>query len=100
MVNPVGSDVWRETVTLFNTLFEEVNLDGWSLVEKHGWVQPIENLKIGARQFLTIQIKKFLLSNRGGSITLFNNVQQQVDKVTYTLEQAEREGETIRFLGG
>jgi subtilisin family serine protease len=100
LVNPVGSDVWRETVTLFNTLFEEVNLDGWSLVEKHGWVQSIENLKIGARQFLTIQIKKFLLSNRGGSITLFNKVQQQVDRVTYTLVQAEREGETIRFLGG
>ena len=99
LVNPVGSDVWRETVTLFNARFEEVNLDGWSLTEKHGLVQPIDNMKIGARQFLTIQIKKFLLSNRGGTISLFNNLQLRVDKVDYTISQGGREGETIRFLG-
>ncbi len=100
LVNPVGSDVWRETVTLFNARFGEVDLDGWSLMEKHGFVQPIEKAKIGARQFLTIQIKKFLLSNNGGTITLFNNERQQVDKVTYTAKQAEREGEVIKFMGG
>jgi subtilisin family serine protease len=100
LVNPIGSDVWRETVTLFNTHFDEIDLDGWSLVEKHGLIQPIKQMKIGARQFLTIQIKKFLLSNRGGTITLLNNAKQQVDKVEYTLSQGEKEGETIRFIGG
>lgn len=88
----------HETVTLLNRSAQEVNLDGWSLIDRLGWrmtlgpsiVPPGEAIRIAGDA--PIQ-----LGNRGGTITLLDTDGLKVDGVAYTAGQASDEGTTIIF---
>jgi uncharacterized protein YukJ len=97
MLNPIGEDAGKETVTLINTSPEAVDLNGWSLANKLKSKQSLSG-KINAGEVLKVTLdKKLNLSNEGGIITLLDNKGLKIDGVSYTKENAQKEGWTIVF---
>jgi hypothetical protein len=97
LVNPIGPAPEPETVTLLNASPETVNLNDWAIADKmkrkhvlSGLIPPGATLIVALPQ--TVQ-----LGNKGGLITLLNNQGLKVDGVSYTAQQAQREGWTIVF---
>jgi Uncharacterized conserved protein (DUF2278) len=87
----------RESVTLLNTSPTDINLTGWSLLDKTEAAMPLSgSLAAGeSRQFL-VQAP-MVLSNKGGLITLVNAEGLKVDGVAYTKSQASHPGWTLKF---
>lgn len=97
MVNPVSADPGLETVTLLNTTSEPINLRGWKIADRLKNKQELAGvLDPGATLMITLS-PEVQLSNKGGIITLLNNQGLKVDGISYTKEQAKKEGETIVF---
>jgi len=97
LVNPIGGAPEHETVTLLNASPAAVNLKDWQIADKikskvklSGTVAPGKALEIALPQ--TVQ-----LGNKGGLITLLDNKGLKVDGVSYTEEQAQKEGWTVVF---
>lgn len=97
LVNPPGPEPEAETVTLLNASPNPVNLNGWELADKFknkfnlsGTILSGDTIKIQLPQ-------SFKLGNKGGIITILNNKGLKVDGVSYTKEQARKEGWTIMF---
>ncbi len=97
MVNPIGNDAGKETVLLINTSAEAVDLTGWTLADKlkakhslNGTINPGEVLKVAISQNIN-------LTNDGGIITLLDNSGLKVDGVSYTKDDAQKQGWTIVF---
>jgi uncharacterized protein YukJ len=97
LVNPVGEDAGKETVTLLNTSPNAIDLTGWSIADK------LKNKHIlagtvaaGAVAVVTLP-PNVQLNQKGGLITLLNKQGLKVDGVSYTQQQAQREGWTIVF---
>jgi len=90
-------DPERETVTLLNASPARINLQGWSLLDKAEAAMPlVGELAAGeARAFLVRA--PMVLSNKGGLITLVNSDGLKVDGVSYTKQQANNPGWTIKF---
>lgn len=100
LVNPVGVDPGRETVTLINTGATAVSLDGWRLLDKNENHYELTDLTCRPGAAVTIVLPdrhSLQLSNKGGEIRLLTNAQQAVHSVSYTKNQASREGETLLF---
>jgi hypothetical protein len=99
LVNPVGNDEGSETVILINPSPQTVNLSGWSLEDKNRGRYTIQNQSIAASSTITINLPKnaVQLSNKGSIITLLNEKGQRVHGVSYTAQQANREGWTLVF---
>jgi uncharacterized protein YukJ len=98
LVNPVGPAPEAETVTLLNASPETIDLSGWTLADrdKHLLALPASPLPAGAT--LAVPLSPALsLGNNGGIITLLDPRQLKVHGVSYTREQADREGWTIAF---
>ena len=100
LVNPVGPDeqVGGESVFLRNRWAADISLDGWTVSNAAGDVQVLP----GGATIASHSKEKFLvpdcpLSNRGGTITLKNPDGKVVDQVSYTKEQARREGILVYF---
>ena len=100
LVNPVGPDeqVGGESVFLRNRWAADISLDGWTVSNAAGDVQVLP----GGATIASHSKEKFLvpdcpLSNRGGTITLKNPDGKVVDQVSYTKEQAKREGILVYF---
>jgi hypothetical protein len=77
LVNQIGPAPEAETVTLLNASLSEIDLAGWSILDR---LQP------------PVQ-----LGNRGGLITLLDPAGLKVDGVAYTKDQADTEGWTVTF---
>ncbi|GAB4461996.1 MAG: hypothetical protein OHK0029_28170 [Armatimonadaceae bacterium] len=97
LVNPAGGDPGRETVTLFNTTEQPIDLTGWTLLDRGkrrmgltGVLPPHEPQTV--RLSRTIQ-----LSNSGGIITLLNPQGRKVHGVFYSKRQAQEQGRSIVF---
>ncbi len=87
----------RETVTILNTSDREISLEGWHLADKmknkmalQGTIAPGASLLVAAKP-------PFVLSNKGGIITLLDDRGVKVDGVSYTREQAREPGWTVVF---
>ncbi|MET7622527.1 DUF2278 family protein [Streptomyces sp. NPDC005408] len=98
LVNPASPAPERETITLLNASATMVDLGGWQLADDRDQLLPLpaEPLAPGA----TIAVaggNGFQLPNRGGAITLLDPAGLKVDGVSYTEEQARREGWTVSF---
>lgn len=99
LVNPLGPDEGKETVTLINAGIEAIALDGWFLVDKMGNRYGIKDLTLspGIAQTILLPRHSIQLSNKGGEIRLVNRAGATAHLVTYSKAQADRQGETIIF---
>lgn len=97
LVNPAGPAPEREVVTLINTLPEPVDLTGWKIADRLKNKYELSGV-IQAGATLTITLPQSVqLGNKGGIITLLNREGWKVHGVSYSKEQADREGWTIVF---
>ncbi len=97
LVNAVGQAPEAEFVTLLNTTAQPVDMAGWHLADKEKRKMPLAGSIPGGE---TVRVKvgsPMLLSNNGGIITLLNTQGVKVHGVSYTAQQADREGITITF---
>ena len=98
LVNPRGPAPEAETVTLFNATPDDVDLAGWSLVDraKQRMALPAVTLPAGESRRVPVT-PPVQLGNRGGLVTLLDADARKVDGVAYTEDQARREGWSIVF---
>ncbi|MEM7726662.1 MAG: DUF2278 family protein [Cyanobacteria bacterium P01_A01_bin.45] len=98
MVNPYGADEGKETVTLINSSARNINLDGWMLADRYKRKQPLSGI-IAAGEVMKVTLAKngISLGNKGGIITLLNTEGLKVDGVSYTKENAQKQGWTVLF---
>ncbi len=104
LVNPVGSEnqgdsnVEPELVYLLNRSTEDISLKDWSLLNTNDVVFKIKDEAILASgEMRKIVMKQVPLSNKGGLISLLDERGNKVDGVSYTREQAKKEGELVIF---
>jgi len=98
LVNPSGADVGREIVVLASLATTERKLGNWRLIDKNGRVTTV-NLAIGAGQSALIGLDGtgVQLGNSGGTVTLQDDQNRQVDVVTYTAADAAASDRYVRF---
>ncbi len=99
LVNPLGSDVGKESVTLINTSPNKINLKGWALADQLKQKYPLDGISIEPGAFVTVPLSKkgIQLDNNGGIITLLNQAGLKIHGVSYTKEDADKQGWTIVF---
>lgn len=98
VVNPAGPAPEDEKVLLINASPEKVDLTGWQIADqsKHAVGVPAGELPAGA--VLEVHLSDGVqLGNSGGSITLLDRAGIKASGVSYTAQQAQREGWTITF---
>jgi uncharacterized protein YukJ len=97
LVNPIGPAPESETITLLNASPEPVELTGWEIADRLKNTQSL-TATIAAGLILTVPVEPPVqLGNRGGIITLLDDQGLKVDGVSYTEQEAQREGWTIVF---
>jgi uncharacterized protein YukJ len=97
LVNPIGPAPEHETVTILNASPNAINLTGWQIADRLKHKHNLSGtLKAGAT--LVVKLPPTVqLGNKGGLITLLDKKGLKVDGVSYTEEQAKKEGWTIVF---
>lgn len=96
LVNPAQSPE-VETVTLVNMTPQTVNLAGWKLLDRDKNEMALSG-EIGPGEALRVTLQPpALLPNKGGLITLLNADGLRVDGVSYTREQAQNPGYSVKF---
>ncbi|WP_417670223.1 DUF2278 family protein [Roseibium sp.] len=100
LINPYGREIGRESVTLLNRTDGSLNLAGWQLIDDANRSLAL-NGHLAAGETVKIKFEGGAdhprLSNKGGSITLVSDDGTVADRVSYTEEQAAREGWTTVF---
>lgn len=101
LVNPLGDDPGKETVTLINTGSANVSLEGWFLLDamNNRYVLSDQSNVMSPAATTTITLPKnsIQLSNKGGEIRLLNRDGKVVHRVSYTKVQAQEQGRTLIF---
>ncbi len=98
LVNPAGPAPEAETVTLLNASPDAVDLAGWRIADRLKRSFPIPQGVLPAGATVVVEVSDGVeLGNRGGAITLLDPAGLKVHGVSYTREQAEREGWTVVF---
>jgi uncharacterized protein YukJ len=98
MVNPAGKEIGKETVTLINSSPVAVDLSGWALADRLKRKQPLSGVINSGDVVKVLLIKNNIqLENEGGIITLLDKKGLKIDGVSYTKENAQKEGWTIVF---
>lgn len=87
----------KEWVYLLNTSDRNLALAGWHLLDKQKSKMPLSGT-IGPGEVIRVEIvAPVALSNKGGIISVINDNGLKVDGVSYTREQANQPGWTIKF---
>jgi hypothetical protein len=101
LINPLGDDPGKETVTLINTQSASVSLEGWYLLDamnnRYVLSDQANILAAGATTAITLPRNSIQLSNKGGEIRLLNRDGKVVHSVSYTKSQAQEQGHTVVF---
>jgi uncharacterized protein YukJ len=97
LVNPVGPAPENETVTLLNIGPEPVDLHGWALVDRLARRQPLTGVVPAGAAVRVGVVAPLQLGNSGGTLILLDPIGLKVDGVSYTGDQAVREGWTVVF---
>jgi hypothetical protein len=98
LVNPAGPAPEAETVTLLNTSPQQVDLAGWSILDRAKHQMMLHGGLLAPGDCLRVQVAAPVqLGNHGGLITLLNPDGLKVDGVAYTQAQAAAEGWSIVF---
>ena len=97
LVNPIGADRNKESVTLENAGNAQIEFTGWSLQNQNGRRYHL-NGRIDAGQKLVVELRntRFRLRNSGGMIKLTNPVGRIVHEVQYRKTQVKA-GEEVLF---
>jgi uncharacterized protein YukJ len=101
-VNPIGPAPEQEVVYLMNLSPESVDLTGWQLADRQQHTMPVPAGPLAPSKVLEVFLlpgasNGMQLGNHGGTITLLDAHGLKVSGVSYTEEQAQREGWTIAF---
>jgi uncharacterized protein YukJ len=98
LVNPAGDDIGKETVSLINTSPEKVDLSGWALADQVKHKQRLSGI-INPGEVVRVPLGKdsIQLDNSGGIITLLDDKELKIDGVSYTKQDAQKQGWTIVF---
>jgi uncharacterized protein YukJ len=98
LVNPPGPAPEAETVTLVNASPQDLDLAGWSILDRDKRQLVLDGRPLAAGDTIRILLSSpVALGNRGGLITLLDPAGLKVDGVAYTKAQAEREGWSLVF---
>jgi len=97
LINPKGRDSRKETVSLLNVSDESIDLTGWSISDSKDRSEKISGITIAPGGFVTITLKSPKLTNSGGSITLKNENDKVIQKVTYNKSDTSRDGWAVTF---
>lgn len=98
LVNPTGPAPEQESVTLLNASPHEVDLTGWTLVDRQGRTCPLPAHVLAAGATVLVPLTPHVaLGNRGGTASLLDANGIKVHGVSYTAEQAKKEGWTVVF---
>ncbi|MCB2263746.1 MAG: DUF2278 family protein [Candidatus Thiosymbion ectosymbiont of Robbea hypermnestra] len=99
MVNPRGSEVGAESVTLINLGEDTVNLEGWVLMDRQKRTEPLTG-QLAANEARTFVLtgNDARLGNKGGLISLLDKQSLKVHGVSYTRQQGRKEGVPVVFL--
>ncbi|CCK26525.1 hypothetical protein BN159_2146 [Streptomyces davaonensis JCM 4913] len=98
LVNPRGPAPEAETVTLINASPDPVDLTGWTVGSRQGKRVPVPSGPLAAGASLLVALGEDAgLGNRGGEINLFDPEGLKAHGVSYTAEQAGREGWSLVF---
>lgn len=99
LVNPKGGDPGKEYVLLLNTGADPVDLNGWTIADAHKNKDSVgkHTLQPGDTLRVTLSGHGAQLSNKGGIITLLNAQGLKIDGVTYTKQDASKEGALVDF---
>jgi hypothetical protein len=97
LVNPIGPAPEQETVTLLNASPTDIDLAGWQIADRLKNKMALSGtIRSGAA--ITVKLSQDVqLGNKGGMITLLNEKRLKVDGVSYTAQEAQKEGWTIVF---
>ena len=97
LANPLGPAPEKETVTLINPSPNSVDLKGWQIADKLKNKHSLSGT-LGPSASLCVALPpKVQLFNKIGIITLLNDKGLKLDGVSYTEQQAQKEGWTIVF---
>ena len=98
LLNPSGADPGREVVVLSSLATAAQKLANWRLVDKNGRATPVNvTIEPGESVLLTLDGKGVQLGNNGGTVTLQDDDNVQVDVVTYTGADASSDDRYVRF---
>jgi hypothetical protein len=99
LVNPMGADPGKESVTLMNVSPDAIDLSGWALADKQKRKYYLRDISLKAGSVVTLPLTgaNLQLSNDGGIITLLDARGIKVHGVAYIKEQAQKQGWTIVF---
>jgi len=98
LVNPIGPAPERETMTVINTTPADIDLDGWAVLDQLKQRMPLGPQILPAGETVRVSLQPPVqLGNKGGLITVVDPAGRKVDGVSYTSQQAGREGWTIVF---
>ncbi|SED40805.1 DUF2278 family protein [Streptomyces sp. PAN_FS17] len=98
LVNPRGPAPEAESVTLLNASPDAVDLTGWQLQDRLGQRSAVPAGPLAPGASLAVRLDGGArLGNHGGEISLLDAGKLKVDGVSYTAEQAAREGWTVVF---
>jgi uncharacterized protein YukJ len=97
-VNPAGPAPEDETVLLLNASPLDVDLSGWQIVDRLNNTCAVPGGPLASGATLTVHLSDGVqLGNKGGTVTLLDSAGLKVCGVSYTADQARREGWTITF---
>lgn len=97
LVNPRGPAPEQETVTILNTSPQAIDLQGWSIADRAKHKQALSGVLAPGGVTVVLLNQTVQLGNKGGAITLLDQNGLKVDGISYTKEQAQKEGWTIVF---
>ncbi|MEN0004239.1 MAG: S8 family serine peptidase [Bacteroidota bacterium] len=97
MINPKGSERGAEQVLLLNISDKDVLMNEWILKDKNDRRDRFININLAPGQILNYTLTNPRLSNNGGQLRLETGEGFVVDEVTYTKDEAKREGWWVTF---
>ncbi len=97
LVNPIGPAPEQEKVIILNTSPNAIDLTGWKIADKMKHKQDLSGSIAPGDIAMVLLSPQVQLGNKGGIITLLDREGLKVDGVSYTAEQASREGWVIVF---
>ena len=98
LVNPAGPAPEAESVLLLNASPESADLTGWRIADRLKNSCPVPAGRLAAGAVLVVPAADGVqLGNSGGVISLLDRQGLKVHGVSYTADQAKREGWTLTF---